>query len=184
MKKVLAIVCGVAVVAPSFAFFTETEDNGSAANANLINRIAGPWADVGVAQLGTNGTDRDWFKVRLFAGEDFTAITTPRNDNTFNSPDTMLALISTAGNSVLASNDDANGFGSAVRFRITQTGDYYVAVTGFGAGDPTQIGTWTGTGSHGQVGDYALTLSTVPEPATIGALALGLAAIGARRRRK
>jgi hypothetical protein len=183
MKKVLILAIGMAVAAPSFAVFFESESNNSAATANTISRITGPWADIGIAALN-NGTDRDWFRVRLFAGEDFTAITTPRGNNDLSSPDTIMALIGPNGTTILTSNDDAGGLGSAVRFRITQTGDYFIAVTGFGAGDPSNINTYTGNTDHGKTGDYALTVSAVPEPATMAALGLGLAAFAARRRRK
>jgi hypothetical protein len=183
VKKVFILAIGLAVAAPSFALFYEWEPNESAATASLIHRDMGRWVDVGFAALN-NGADRDWFHIRMFAGEDITAITTPRGNNDLSSPDTIMALIGPNGTTILAANDDAGGLGSAVRFRITQTGIYFIAITGFGAGDPLNINTYTNNSSHGQTGNYALTVSAVPEPATMAVFGLGLAAFAARRRRK
>lgn len=183
MKKLLALALLAGMGTQAFAVFFDTEPNNNASQAQTVNRANGPWADIGVASLTSN--DSDWFRVRFNAGENITVSTMGvGNGNEDGGPDTVIALISTDGNSVLISNDDSgNGLMSLYRFAIRNTGDYYVAVTGFTSGDQTRVSYYTGNG-HSQSGDYAVTISVVPEPATMLALAGALGALAARRRRK
>ncbi|MFN8139068.1 MAG: PEP-CTERM sorting domain-containing protein [Fimbriimonadales bacterium] len=171
----IAILAGLAACAAANAVITESESNNTIGTANLISRGASPWADVGVINLAAGGGDVDFFGIDLLAGEYLTVITYPIADDSENAPDTMLTLRDSTGFE-LDFNDDANGFGSAIRYHIADTGRYYIGITGFG---DTGFG-----GAHGEEGDYILTVSVVPEPATMLALGAGLAALAARKRRK
>lgn len=157
------------------AVIVETEPNNTFADANAITRGSAPWADVGVMSLTAGGGDVDYFSIQLIQGEFITIITTPIEDP-YTDPDTMLALFDN-GQNELAFNDDAgSGFGSAIRWQATYTGLHYIAVTGFYDRDFS--------GDHEEDGPYILTVSIVPEPATLLAVGAGLAALAARRRRK
>lgn len=173
MKKIYALIAATLVTTSSFAVLFETESNNTFGLANMITRGAAPWADVGFMSLEAGGGDVDFFKIHLDAGETITAITTPM-DVEFDDPDTMMALYDPTF-AEMDFNDDSNGFGSAVRGTATMTGDHYLAITGFGDFDFV--------GDHVQDGSYVLTVSVVPEPATMAALALGGAML-LRRRKK
>ncbi len=173
MKNLAILAVAVASVGAHAVLF-ETEPNNTPGTANFIARGASPWADVGVMSLNPAG-DVDWFIFDMNAGEYLTAITYPIADDTENNPDTMMALWDSNLNQ-LDFDDDANGFGSAIRYHNVETGRYYLSITGFGDDNFT--------GDHSEQGDYILTMSLVPEPATMIALAAGIAAIAARRRRK
>lgn len=174
MRKIAILATAMLAVGAN-AVLIETEPNNSMGTADLIARGAAPWADVGVMSLDP-AEDVDWFVIELFAGEYLTAITYPIADGTENNPDTMMALFDSSGTE-LDFNDDANGFGSALRYRIAADGRYFLAITGFGDRD------FNGSG-HAEMGEYILTVSVVPEPATMLALGAGLAALAVRRRRK
>lgn len=175
MKKIVFAISGLALCSGAFAVMFETESNNSIALANTMSRPAGPFAELVLASLATGGGDVDFFKVHLSAGETITAITTPMATQ-FTAPDTVLAIMNGAG-TILVSNDDAgSGFGSAVRYGVTTTADYYIAVGGF----PD----FTFSGATTEEGDYYLTVGVVPEPASIAALGLGLAAFARRRAKK
>lgn len=181
MKKLLALALVAGMGTQAYAVFFDNEPNNNAAQAQIVNRVLGPWADIGVMSLTPN--DSDWMKVRFYGGENITVSTMGVGNDIDGPPDTVIALINPAGNAVLTSNDDSgNGLMSMFRYRITADGDYYIAVTGYVGGNQGQVGFYTGNG-HGQNGDYAVTISVVPEPATMAALGLGLAAL-LRRRRK
>lgn len=177
MKKVVFGVFALASAAISQAIIIETEPNNTPLTANAITRGAAPWADVGIMSLTAGGGDVDYFSITLFAGEVITAITTPLTV-TFSVPDTMMHLLDSSF-SELVFNDDGGGpsgnFGSAIRWDVTSSGTYYIGVTGFN--DRSFVG------SHGEAGDYALTVSVVPEPATLLALGAGAAALFGRRRK-
>jgi hypothetical protein len=84
-------------------------------------------------------------------------------------------------------NDDAAGggrpgFGSAIRWQADQTGDYYIAITGCHGGGQNSISYYEGA-THSQSGGYILTVSVVPEPASMLALGVGLAGLAGLRRR-
>ncbi|BBO23239.1 MAG: PEP-CTERM sorting domain-containing protein [Fimbriimonadaceae bacterium] len=177
MKKVVFGVLALASAAISQAIIIESEPNNTPLTANAISRGAAPWADVGVMSLADGGGDVDYFSITLFAGEVITAITTPL-EVTFTVPDTLMHLLDSSF-SELVFNDDGGGpsgqYGSAIRYEITSSGTYYIGVTGYG--DRSFVGT------HSEEGDYALTVSVVPEPATLLALGAGVAAIFGRRRK-
>ena len=119
------------------------------------------------------GGDVDFYRVPLQAGDVFIAMTAPLDS--FYDLDTVLVVLDSNGD-FLFDDDDAtdsgadvgpgfdpvngpdSGFGSALQFLAPETGDYYLAVTGF---DPALDDNIV---PHTEVGDYALLVARVPEP--------------------
>jgi len=184
MKRLAIVALSALMSVNAFALFSETEPNNTRATADMVIynlRNTPPFAEVGVLNLTQN--DSDFFKIRLEAGDWLTAITYPIN-NPPNDPDTVMALFDSTGNTAIVFNDDANGLGSAIRWQADVSGDYYIAITGYhGSAGRDQLSYYEGA-THSQTGGYILTVSVVPEPASMLALGAGLAGLAALRRRR
>lgn len=174
---VLAALVVLAISSSAFSSIIETEPNDTMATADVISSPTSyPWSDVGICLLDSSGSDIDYFKIWLTdTSTVLTVVTTPL-DVLFTDPDTLLGLFDSSG-TLLVSNDDSGGTnGSTIMYNITSTGWYYIAVTG--SGDTNFAGI-----NHGETGNYMLTVSVVPEPATLAMITLGGLLVFVRRRR-
>ncbi|MFP4145503.1 MAG: DVUA0089 family protein [Phycisphaeraceae bacterium] len=187
----LAAVGLSAATASASIIETEPNDTLAEANAITITRTGGIWADAGVLSLDATAEDVDFFSLDLLADEALTLTTTPLGSSDFGDPDTMLGIFDGQGTLLdytddtdgsLTTTGDDSGLGSTLRFHASETGTYYVAVTGFndanfnGIEDNDTIG-------HGETGLYVLTASVVPEPASLALMLIGGTMLGWRRRR-
>lgn len=136
--------------------FVEQEGNNGPATALVLGlSLGGPKIGTGVL----TAADVDYYAVDMKHGDILAAVTTPCEGfpDDLDTPDTILAVIGTNGATVLLSNDDAgndqigDGRGSAVRYRATADGRYFLRVSGF-----------AGLAS----GRYALTAALIPAPPT------------------
>ncbi len=173
MNKTLIVAALATLSAAANAIIVETEPNNSIATADVITPGVIPYSDTGDIRL-TAG-DVDYFSLGLPSSVALSVIATPLAGS-FTIPDTYLGLFDAQGN-VLALNDDAGpGTGSLLMYEITAPGTYYIGVTG--TGDDL----WQG--NHTQAGNYQLTVSVSPVPEPASMAALGLGALGLIRRRR
>lgn len=155
------------------ATFFDIEVNNNLWTAQTIARPVGSFAEVGLLNL-TPG-DADFVKIKLYQGETLTAITTPLGNAQFTVPDTQMTLFDGIGSPLMSNDDAGTGNGSTIQYLVPVTGDYYIGISGYD--DPLFAGSST------QAGNYALTLSVVPEPGALLAMGIGLAGLIRLRRR-
>lgn len=193
--RITALITAVVLMAATsanavFVGFDGAGNNTQATAQVLVSNTA-DWndagcalsADVGIGSLAAGG-DVDFYKLMIPNGCVLTAITTPLSGFP-SSPDTLLGVWDGAG--FVNGSDDAGGDGdsggpvgptrgSAIRYNnnsgVAQM--VWLSVSGF-----PDFG-WTG--AHGEVGDYLLTVSLTPEPATLGLLLGGLVFFARRRK--
>ncbi len=156
-------------------------DNNSLANAQFVQGTLLPVTQRYAVNVKgfIDGGDQDFFRFSALQGDRITA-NIFSNTIVGDTVDTFIDLLDSNGN-VLFSNDDISfsttalmgsglySFDSLIlNYTVAQSADYYVKVRGFGSTS---------------IGDYQLLIAgAVPEPATLGLVALaGLAAL---RRRK
>jgi hypothetical protein len=166
-RRVIGIVTAILALSSSACWATliESESNDSIGTADPITPLGAPiWADAGEMELGTGG-DVDFFSIELKQGEILMAATTPLVTS-FTEPDTILALFDQGG-TILALNDNAGSddpgdseynLGSKIEYQVDVDDTYFIRVVG---------------SDNNQVGAYALTVTVIPEPATLILLALG-----------
>lgn len=134
--------------------FVEQEGNNGPATALMLGLgLGGPKIGTGTLTSG----DVDYFSVDMKRGDILAAVTTPCEGfpNDLNTPDTVMDVMGTNGAAVLVTSDDAgndqfdNGRGSALRYRATTDGRFFIRVRGF---------------NTSATGRYALTAALIPAP--------------------
>ena len=184
---------------PAFAVFINFDNepaNNSLATPDFLTSDPGinppldgrfatcyPASDVGLGSLAAPGLDNDFFVFRIPAGCVVTAIVTPLSP-TFTNPTIVLQGGNTAGPFANGGGGGGNWInnlggppsnGGAIQFIANPGPD---GLTVFNVAD----GAFVNPNIPPQVGNYALTISVVPEPASLALLAAGALALIRRRR--
>jgi hypothetical protein len=128
---------------------------------------------------GTSNDSADYYQFAATAGTSYSFEALVTRAAPSSNRDTLLYLYDAAG-TVLGFDDNSGvDFGSRLSFTFAGSGNYIVAVTGFGdAGDLDNGGNGVLVGGGDTNFAYTLTIAQVPEPSTFTGL-LGLAAMGA-----
>jgi Bacterial pre-peptidase C-terminal domain/PEP-CTERM motif len=170
MKKYL-LGAAVAVLATNSAqatVFVEGEPNDTTATAQLL------FHDGSISLTGrresspTNGFN-DFFRFGATAGDQIVF-----RVNTIGSGDPFIRLLDSAGGFLAQDDDSGGGLNSLINYNITQTGNYFAAVRGFG----------------NSVYNYRLTVTgltptgSVPEPAAWALMIAGFGLVGGAMRRR
>lgn len=153
--------------------YNEIEPNNSWATANLIPTHDGS-ITINGSRIGDNSAD--YFRFPALAGDTLQATVCC-------SGDPMLRLFDPSGTVVATDDDNGPGWMPYLSYPISSTGLWTIAVTGWDDWG------FDGGGSNGWNYTATITLqqaagSEIPEPATWGLLAAGLAVVlGGRKRR-
>ncbi|MFM9957698.1 MAG: hypothetical protein ACKVZJ_06460 [Phycisphaerales bacterium] len=134
-------------------FVEQEPNNGPAFPVMLGLALGGPKIGTGTLTAG----DFDHYGVDMKRGDILAAVTTPCEGfpNDLSTPDTVIDLVGTNGATVILTSDDAGNDqfgedrGSAIRYRATADGRYFIRVRGFSAAT---------------TGKYALTAALIPAP--------------------
>jgi len=194
MKKLaFALIASLAIVSQA-ALATAYTEAGDAGSLPSTAQNAGSGVTSISGSTSTNTDTEDLFKFSWDGGL-FEAATNGLFGSS-RSFDTMLFLFDGSGNFITA-NDDTSGPNGSLDSYISASlsaGDYLLGISGFsndalnGSGSAFRFGasgvltSWEGGGA---VGSYTIGINrTVPEPAPLALLALGLGAIAVGRRGK
>lgn len=133
---------------------------------------------------GTTDDSADYYRFAATAGTSYSLESFVTSAAPSSNRDTLLYLYDATGN-VLAHDDNSGvDFGSRLSFSFAQSGNYVVAVTGFGdAGDLDNGGNGILSGGGDTNFAYTLTVTQVPEPSgLLGLTVVGGAALVRRQR--
>lgn len=148
--------------------FVEVEPNDSTASAQVLVHN-GSIALTGFREAISVNTFTDFFRFSAAAGDSIVY-----RVNTIGGGDPLIRLLDSVGNVLAQDDDSGGGFNSLINFNITQTGNYFAALRGFGNSQYNYELTITGlTGSPG-----------VPEPAAWAFMIAGFGLAGAAMRRR
>ncbi len=161
-------------VVTDFPSFDEDDGSITLANESGVANSFGAMQTSATIGDGPHGTaasgngDFDFYSVDLDAGQTITADT-----DVSAGFDSVLVVYDASGATVAANDDDGLTLASKLSFTPTDTGTYYIVVTGFGASalpdDPFDSGSGLGAGSEG---DYELLITTAKSDIDVYAIDL------------